>query len=902
MANTKITSRVLADDAVLTANIADDQITSALIADDVALGGNPTTSTQTAGNNTTRLATTAFVSTAVANIVNSAPSTLDTLGEIATALGNDAALNTTLTNSIATKLPLAGGTMTGALVFGDGKVFKTGDDLVIGTGDTGVAFHDGVDSIIPWNITTAGYRNNAIDIGTSSYGFKDLHLVGNALIGGTLGVTGAITGAKYQTSLNQNSEGISAHFINANSGNAVESVVYITNGASTAEGLFLQSVGTGFSTTGGYVADGCTIGSGTGASGGLSIMSRANADMRFYTNGHTNQRMIIKADGKLGIGTDSPDGNLHVHSGTAGSVTASGDKDELVVESAGHGGISTLTPDASESGMFFGHVSDNRAGEIYTKYSTTTMTLGTRMSGGILAFLSGDGSERMRIDSGGNVGIGTTAPDNLLTVKGAAHAGINIRAGDGYNATLAFSDASGTWYESFIRYRTDTNTLAFDVAGGEKMSITSAGNVGIGTTAPSGILSIPATDTTTKPQIRFMTTGATNLADAALSTTDDSGGTNLLIGSNQYYSGGSIARFDTSRSGTAIDFGYTGRIKFFTGSGNAAPTERMQIDSSGKVGIGTTAPSDTLDLAANGSMGLGIWKSPDGALRAAQKVMYIGTGSSASNSGSSGGNEHGIIQMFHAGDEDIRLYTQGDSWITGGNLGVGTASPSAKLHVYTAGAEGINIGIQNSERYYNLETDGGYLMIKDVSAGGTERMRLHTDGEVVFNSSIADTYSPLVNGITADALVINRHSTSGSLGMWRTNTMEWKVYHNGQGYIMEWQSDGDIGGTFVALSDVNRKENISSITDGTTIIKALRPVKYDWKDSGKSNNNHGFIAQEVETVLPNAVKGNDYVKNLTGLPEDEPENNGKTINESAVLAHAVKAIQELEARIATLEG
>ena len=91
-------------------------------------------------------------------------------------------------------------------------------------------------------------------------------------------------------------------------------------------------------------------------------------------------------------------------------------------------------------------------------------------------------SEAMRIQgSSGNVGIGVASPDNLLTVKGAAHAGINIRAGDGYNATLAFSDASGVWYESFIRYRTDTNTMAFDVAGGEKMSITSAGKVLIGT-------------------------------------------------------------------------------------------------------------------------------------------------------------------------------------------------------------------------------------------------------------------------------------------------------------------------------------------------------------------------------------------------------------------------------------
>ena len=62
------------------------------------------------------------------------------------------------------------------------------------------------------------------------------------------------------------------------------------------------------------------------------------------------------------------------------------------------------------------------------------------------------------------------------------------------------------------------------------------------------------------------------------------------------------------------------------------------------------------------------------------------------------------------------------------------------------------------------------------------------------------------------------------------------------------------------------------------------------------------FAQEVETTLPTAVSGNNYVENATGHPDDEPADNGKTINSKAVLAHAVKAIQELEARIATLEG
>ena len=138
MANTKITSRVLADNAVLTANITDANVTTAKVADnavtgdkvadDVALAGNPTTTTQSAGNNTTRIATTAFVSTAVANLADSAPDALNTLNELAAAMGDDANFSTTITNSIAAKLPLAGGTMTGNIVMGDDTSIGIADD------------------------------------------------------------------------------------------------------------------------------------------------------------------------------------------------------------------------------------------------------------------------------------------------------------------------------------------------------------------------------------------------------------------------------------------------------------------------------------------------------------------------------------------------------------------------------------------------------------------------------------------------------------------------------------------------------------------------------------------------------------------------------------------------------
>ena len=84
-----------------------------------ALTGTPTAPTASAGTNTTQIATTAYAdnaaSVAAAGVVSSAPGTLDTLNELAAALGDDANFSTTVTNSIATKLPLAGGTLTGDL-------------------------------------------------------------------------------------------------------------------------------------------------------------------------------------------------------------------------------------------------------------------------------------------------------------------------------------------------------------------------------------------------------------------------------------------------------------------------------------------------------------------------------------------------------------------------------------------------------------------------------------------------------------------------------------------------------------------------------------------------------------------------------------------------------------------
>jgi len=92
-----------------------------------ALTGVPTAPTAAANTNTTQIATTAYVQTEINDLIASAPGALDTLNELASALGNDASFSTTVTNSLATKLPLAGGTMTGPIAMGTNKITGVGD-------------------------------------------------------------------------------------------------------------------------------------------------------------------------------------------------------------------------------------------------------------------------------------------------------------------------------------------------------------------------------------------------------------------------------------------------------------------------------------------------------------------------------------------------------------------------------------------------------------------------------------------------------------------------------------------------------------------------------------------------------------------------------------------------------
>jgi len=140
-------------EANATADQTDAEIKTAVEAGtDIALAGNPTTTTQTPLDNSTKIATTAYADAAVATLVDSAPAALDTLNELAAALGDDANYATTTAAAIGEKMPLAGGAFTGAVT--TNSTFDGRSVAVDGTKLDGIeALADVTDTT---NVTAAG--------------------------------------------------------------------------------------------------------------------------------------------------------------------------------------------------------------------------------------------------------------------------------------------------------------------------------------------------------------------------------------------------------------------------------------------------------------------------------------------------------------------------------------------------------------------------------------------------------------------------------------------------------------------------------------------------------------------------------------------------------------------------
>ncbi|MFA5928414.1 MAG: tail fiber domain-containing protein, partial [Candidatus Margulisiibacteriota bacterium] len=409
-------------------------------------------------------------------------------------------------------------------------------------------------------------------------------------------------------------------------------------------------------------------------------------------NNNPNQ-LVLLGNGNIGIGTAAPESKLTVvsNNGTASFVP----NDEGTWKIAELFSDATGGSTSSARGLKFGYVAGTKSSAIVGTAENNT--------GGIsgLAFLTALGNqdfERVRINSAGYVGIGTTAPASRLSVQQASEVALGS---DGAEGIRVYNSAKTSFVQ--IQMNNRGAELSSSAPGGGVMlplflntsragvppiTVSQNGYVGIGMSNPSVHLDVTGIVQST------VSSGYNFIANKA-------GGANILF----YGTGKNNAMVEASNASNALLF-YTNTVA------DAGLTERMRIDNAGNVGIGTVSPTNgKLEIAKNVAGGLetflhlsNINDSYRGGLLSVNGVsgagnFMVGTDGSAYNL------LFGINNV-----EKMRVNANG-------RVGIGVSNPSANLVVYTG------YGTRESNNNIFMAFEGG--------------MGSDTSGMIVFNDTIA---------------------------------------------------------------------------------------------------------------------------------------------------------------------
>ena len=644
--------------------------------------------------------------------------------------------------------------------------------------------------------------------------------------------------------------------------NGQTNVYAIPNGSSTTAA---------FSVSGSNDPDNAAIGQFLQFGGTTTIRSvqtgtGSYTPITFWTSG--SESMRIDTSGNVGIGISSPStyGKLAVSGNMyAGDTTSTADG-TITIGSNGAGSVAITRTGtgATNSAMTF---------------STTFTTL----------------QERMRIDSLGNVGIGISSPSTKLTVSGTQT--IRGAGTDGGIYTCLYMDENTSPYTStFAGYTLSLNTGG-NSARTSRLYIDQNGNVGIGTSSPGTygkLASVTGDNATT-----FAAVGATNML--------------RVQGYNSTYVGTVIESVNLAQSANTPLF-INGSKTLFGISG----TERMRIDSSGNLGLGTTyTPTYLLNIGDGSNANASVNIFNDQNIAGSNWVLRF---SRSDNSYAAGikqlGYTNGSGGMAFITGAGVSSEVERARIDSSGNMGIGTTSPSKKLEVYAnanslqilsvvrndnagTGVAAIGFNTSSSAAGEATSTKAGIGLVRGFPFGG---------GSLAFynnNSGAAGDFTTADEKMRIDASGNWQLGTTTNLGkmttVWNNSTQTgFALYASTATFsgspIVFFNSSGAVSGSigqsastvsYNTSSDYRLKENVLPLTSGLTTISALKPVKYDWKIEG--SHGEGFIAHELQEVIPLAVTGDKDAVNEDGTIKSQG------VDYSKIVVHLVAAIQELKA-------
>jgi hypothetical protein len=170
-----------------------------------------------------------------------------------------------------------------------------------------------------------------------------------------------------------------------------------------------------------------------------------------------------------------------------------------------------------------------------------------------------------------------------------------------------------------------------------------------------------------------------------------------------------------------------GNFQVITRDAGGGLTPKLTINTSGNIGFGTTSPDKRLTIAANGpSPGITIYKSPDGTLNSAQLVAALGTGSSNTNAGTTGGNEYGILQLNHSGTVRCQFYANaggaaGSNFVLDGVSFGTTATSAGQVYIIPANAASKALVVRGagsqSANLTEWQNDSGTILARIDNVG-----------------------------------------------------------------------------------------------------------------------------------------------------------------------------------------